>query len=701
MGILALFRLYIINMKDDLIDFNLSSLKSGSASQVYFLDKDGKFNKYATISKSTNRIWVDFDKIPKHMKDVIVSIEDKRFYKHGGVDFVRTAGATIKALIGKKEYGGSTITQQLVKNVTEDNKATFDRKIREIGRAFRLEDRMSKDEILEFYLNIVNFGAGTSGVGAAAKVYFNKKIEDCNLAECASIAVITKNPSKYNPITHPEENKKRREMAINEMLKQNKITKDEFEKSMNDSKNLKISNNYLGSCKSSSVRNWYLESLCSEIANDLSSKYNIRKELAEEILYSGNLQIYACVDPHAQDIAEKALKNCSSKDKDLELGYVMMDYNGRILAILGSSKPKTMNSVYNRAVSALRQPGSTMKPLSTYALAIDSDTFTYSSKINDEPLKIDGDGSGTKKEWPKNWYKKYNGPVTLQWAVEKSANAPVAQILNSLGLSKSFKFLSERLGLSHLDSSDSTSFAALATGGTHSGVTPLELASAYQIFGNGGKFYKPTTYFYVTNKNGNVILDNRNPSFKQVIREDSSYVMNRLLRQVIIGKEGTGRGAHIEDWEVVGKTGTTNNDYDSWFVGLSPVCLASIWTGHDKQKKIEDTGFAIRFWKYIMQSYLDLIDYDHSFKKPESVKTYAYCTHSGYLANQNCPDKAIGYYCSSNVPPYCYLHSGTEFANPEFTIDSNSFSDDLSFLDPRLEESSDSDLDSFFYENLD
>ena len=701
---LMAFKMYIVRTKDDLIELNLNSLKSGASSQIYFKDKNGQFNEYQKISNGINRIWVDFSKIPQHMKDIILAIEDKRFYKHGGVDFFRTTGATFKALTGHPGYGGSTITQQLVKNLTEDNKFTFTRKIREIGRAFILEDKLSKDEILEAYLNIVNFGAGNYGVGAAAWSYFGKSIDKCNIAECTAIAVITKNPSKYNPFNHPDMNKKRREIFLKELLKQKKIDQSQFEKAMKDSANLKFLKHHENQNKNSSnIRNWYVETLCNEIADDLSKKYEIKREIAEQIVYTGGLKIYSSVDPVAQEIAEQALINCAPGDSNLELGYTMIDYNGKILAILGSSKPKSMNRIYNRAISAIRQPGSTMKPISVYGPAIDLNIFNYSSIIEDSPLDLDVDGNGKKRKWPNNWYKSYKGPVTLQWAIEKSANAPVAQVLNTLGLDKSFKFLTEKLCFSHLDSHDSKSYASLATGGTHNGVTPLELAASYQIFGNGGKYNKPSTYFYVTDKNGEIILDNRNLSSKQVIKEDTAYVMNRLLRQVIVGKEGTGRMAYIDNWDIVGKTGTTNNNYDSWFVGLNPACVSSIWTGYDKQKTINETGFAIKFWKYIMKNYLEHLNSDREFKEPSSVERHAYCSQTGYLANQNCPHKRLGYYCSSNVPPYCYAHSGDsfngtstyEFENSDIKIPEPS-ENDFFIFDPNLEENFADEFDDFF-----
>ncbi len=647
-------------MKDNIIELNLQSLKSGSSSKVYFLDSDKEFKEYSEISGNFKRIWVDFQKIPKYMKDVMIAMEDKRFYKHGGVDFFRTLGATLNVLRGKRTYGGSSITQQLVKNLTNDSKATFGRKMREMGRAFKLENKMSKDEIFECYLNIINFGAGTSGVQAAANAYFNKDIENCGIAECACIGVITKNPARLNPLNNPEDNKKRRNIAIKEMFNQKKISRTEYEKALKESENLKFYKGTSGKNenKKSFVRNWHVETLCSDVVNDLSEKYGIKKELASEMLYSGGLKIYSCVDRNAQKIADSVIgSSVIPKDKELELAFAMMDYEGKIIATLGSAKRKEANLVYNR-INSKRQPGSTMKPISVYAPAIDYGIFNYSSIIPDAPLEIDFNGSGRVQKWPVNWYKSYKGNVTLQWAIEKSANAPVAQVLHKLGLDKSFKFLTQKLNFKNLDLSDSISYSSLAMGGTHVGVTVREMLTAYQIFGNGGKVFSPTTYYYVTDKDGNVLLDNRKREHKQVISPATSYIMNRLLRQVIIGGEGTGKRANIENYEIVGKTGTTSKDLDSWFAGLAPSRLGVIWLGYDKPKTIRDKSVTINVWRKIFSEYLKIEGGPHEFVKPESVRMSPYCTLTGLLANDECPDKRIGYYCETEMPSYCNQHGG-------------------------------------------
>lgn len=648
-------------LKND-IALNINASKMALTSFVYVNDEDGNPQEYQRVYNLENRVWVDFQNIPQHMKDAAIAIEDKRFYEHKGVDWIRTSGAAMNLLGGSQSYGGSTLTQQLIKNITEDNQVSLARKLREIFRATQLEEMYSKDEILESYLNVVNFGSGCRGVQAAANVYFGKDIQDCSLAECATIAGITQNPAAYNPIYHPENNKERRETVLREMLDQNKISREEFDEAMETSANMDFSEAEERAEKeisSAAIRNWYVETLLRDVVNDLCVKYHIGKSAAEDMLYTQGLKIYSAMDTKAQDIVENTLKDTSimPRDKNLQLGYVMMGFDGRVLATVGSRNEKKGNLLYDRANVGRRQPGSTIKPLAAYAPAIDWGIYNYSSLIPDEPLKIDSDGNNKIKNWPENWYKSYKGRVTLQWAIEKSANAPAAQVVNLLTPRKSYEFLTQKLEMNGLDSHDANSLAALATGGTHYGVTPREMTSAFQIFGNGGKFCRSYTYFYVTDRNDNVILDNRDAVPTQAISENTATIMNRLLRNVVIGPEGTGRSANIPGWEIVGKTGTTTDDYDSWFIGMSPYAVAGIWTGYDNPKRIGETAAAIRIWKAIMTKYLEgkaKIDYKYS----EGVTTANYCKTSGKLMGSICSASGVGYYDKNNMPETCTSHAG-------------------------------------------
>lgn len=647
-------------LKND-IALNINASKMALTSFVYVNDEDGNPKEYQRVYNLENRVWVDFQNIPKHMKDAAIAIEDKRFYEHKGVDWIRTSGAGMNLLSGNQSYGGSTLTQQLIKNITEDNQVSLARKLREIFRATQLEEMYSKDEILESYLNVVNFGSGCRGVQAAANVYFGKNIEDCSLIECATIAGITQNPTAYNPIYHPENNRERRETVLREMLDQKKISNDEFDEAMEMSANMDFSEAEERAEKeisSVAVRNWYMETLLRDVVNDLCVKYHIGKSAAEDMLYTQGLKIYSAMDEKAQTIAENVLKDSSvmPKDKNLQLGYIMMDPNGRVLATLGSRNEKTGNLLYDR-VSARRQPGSTIKPLAAYTPAIDWGIYNYSSLVPDEPLKIDSDGNNKIKNWPENWYKSYKGRVTLQWALEKSANAPAAQVVNLITPQKSYEFLTKKLEINSLDGHDARSLSALATGGTHYGVTPREMTAAFQIFANGGKFYRSYTYFYVTDRNDNVILDNRDMVPTQAVSESTATIMNRLLRNVVIGPEGTGRSANIPGWEIIGKTGTTTDDHDSWFIGMSPYAVAGIWTGYDNPKRIGETAAAIRIWKAIMTKYLEdkpKID----FKYSDNVTTANYCKTSGKLMGSICSSSAVGYYDKNNMPETCTSHAG-------------------------------------------
>ena len=665
-GIFILFslRTFMASLSNDEFSLDINSSKLALTSFIYVNDEENNPHEYQRIYNLENRVWVDFEYIPEKMKEAIISIEDKRFYNHRGVDWIRTSGAVLNLISGKQTYGGSTLTQQLIKNITDDNKVSLTRKLREIFRAIKLEEKYSKDEILEAYLNVVNFGAGSRGVQAAANIYFDKDIKDCSLAQCATIAAITQNPTAYNPIYHPENNKKRREIVLQEMYLQEKISEEEYNESLKESESMQFSytvNNSDDEKKlpANQIRNWYVEATLRDVVNDLCVKYNIGKSSAENMIFTQGLKIYCAMDKTVQSIAEDAIKNSSimPKDSKIEIGYIMMDFNGRILATIGSRKEKTGNLWYDRANGALRQPGSIIKPISVYTPAIDMGMYTYSSLIPDEPLNIDADGNGTFRQWPSNWYKSYKGNVILKWALEKSANAPAAQVLNFLGTKRSYEFLTQKLGFVSLDSNDANSLSALATGGTHSGVTVREMTAAFQIFGNGGRYYQPYTYFYVTDRNDKVILDNRANVPVQSVSSATATIMNRLLRNVVIGPEGTGRNADISGWNIIGKTGTTDDDKDCWFIGESPYSVGGIWIGYDNPKRIHETPYAIKIWKHIMTEYLKNKpnkDYDYDKKVIEA----SYCNQTGQISNTNCPGISVGYYSNNNIPKNCTKHSG-------------------------------------------
>ena len=395
---------YTIKLSSDEIDYDITAAKLHLTSMIYVNDENGNPQEYSSFHSTENRLWVDFSDIPDNMKNAVIAIEDKRFWEHNGVDWVRTCGATLNLITGRDSYGGSTLTQQLIKNLTDDNEVSITRKLREIFRALNFEKKYSKDEIIEAYLNVVNFGNGCRGVQSAANTYFNKDIEECSAAECAAIAGITQNPSAYNPLIYPENNKTRREVILNEMHNQGMLSDDEYNQAMEESKNMVFTDSvedFEEKDERGEFRNWYIDTLYNDVHRDLMERLGMGEAAATDMILTQGLKIYCSMDKNAQEIAENVAKGSSvvPNDEDLQLGYFMMDYSGRVLAVIGGKGEKQGDLIFNMATDAIRQPGSTIKPIGVYAPAIDLGILNYSSIIKDEPITKLNDSP-----WPKNSY---------------------------------------------------------------------------------------------------------------------------------------------------------------------------------------------------------------------------------------------------------------------------------------------------------
>lgn len=663
---------FIYSMKDESMNYDLHKLQLNYTSFIYVNgpnDDSSNPVKYQSLYSTENRVWVDYDKIPAPMKDAIVSIEDKRYWEHSGVDWIRTFGAVTQLFVKGGSYGGSTITQQLIKNVTGDKDVSLTRKVTEIFRALNLEKKYSKEEILATYLNVVPFGSGCNGVQAAANLYFNKNIQDCDIAECAAIAGITQNPTKYSPLVHPDWNKERQQTVLIEMHNQGKITDAEYKTAMNESEHMKFvgkqSENVVNDVP---IWNWYVDTLFEDVKNGLMQAYNCSSDKAVDMIYHDGLKIYASMDTSLQTIAENTFLSEKSfgSSKKLQAGYLAMDYSGRVLATVGSRGEKKSNRLFSLATDSKRQPGSTIKPLAVYGPAVDSGKYNFSSLVNDNPLpNWFGDGSEGPKNWgPGNTSGKYWGMVPLEFALERSLNAAAAQTGTAITPNTSFTFLKDKLNFTSLLPADNNR-APMAIGGLSEGVTVREMTAGYQMFANGGKYYQPYTFYHVDDHDGNVILDNRKEIPKQAISSTTSSVMHHLLNNVITGPNGTGRGAAISGWEVFGKTGTTNDNKDSWFVGGTPYAVAGIWTGYATPTSLTTTeqGYSKSVWKTIMTAYLKN-KAKLAFQYDPNVISALYCQDTGLLANPD-TDKstATGWYDKSKMPAICDgLHNSSSSA---------------------------------------
>jgi penicillin-binding protein 1A len=698
--VLATVISYVLSMRNSSVDLDLQKLQLNYTSFIYVNgenDDPTKPVKYQSLYSTENRVWVDSDKIPVNMKNAIIAIEDKRFKEHKGVDWKRTAGAAASLLHltngGSSGYGGSTITQQLIKNLTGEDDVSITRKVKEIFRAINLEKKYSKDEILTAYLNVVPFGSGCNGVEAAANLYFGKSIKDCDLAQCAAIAGITQNPTAYNPLLHPEANKKRQQTVLDEMHQQKKITDSEYKSAMAESEKMK----FVGRKKEevvdeSDIWNWYTETLFNDVKEGLMKAYNCSPEHAIDLIYHGGLHIYSAMNVDMQKAADTVFtskKSFSQSDLKLQGGFVAMDYNGRVLAVEGSRGTKTQNRLYNLATDAKRQPGSSIKPLAVYAPAVNSGIVNYSSLINDEPQP---DYFGKGQPGPKNWDSAdhtYHGMITVEYALEQSYNAAAISLYRQITPKIGLDFMRLKLSFTSIENGDYN--LASGIGGLTHGVTVREMTAAYQIFGNGGKYYKPYTYYYVTDHDGNVIegMDNREVTFTQSISSSAATVMYKLLNHIMTS--GTGRAADISGWQTFGKTGTTDSSKDSWFVGGTPYAVAGVWTGYLNPAEIDDTGAAKRIWKNIMSEYLSGKT-KKTFKLDSGVVSATFCKKTGLLAVPGqCKETGTGWYDKNTMPGLC---TGDGSSSPSSAIVSSAVSSSVFSSAPASSSAASSDRDT-------
>lgn len=678
--VVGTFLIYAFTMVDGTMDVNLNDLELNFTTTIYVEDKENtQWVEYQRLHGEFNRIWVpynetqakdkentEYDGIPQQLVDAFVAIEDKRFHTHYGVDWKRTFGAVINTVIPiySSKQGGSTITQQLVKNLTDDRDQSAMRKVREIMRARHLESEYSKSTILECYLNTIPMGHGLYGVEVAANYYFGKSVDELTLLECASLASITKGPSIYDPEDNPENNKTRRETVLAFMLEEKYITQEQYDAVLKEELNLVASKENLNE---NEVNNYFVDALIVDVTNGLAEKYGWDDVHAAENFYSGGYKIYATIDPEIQAAVDEVFSNSQTyglKGKDgsqLQGAFTIMDYRGRIRGLAGGIGEKTVNlglSGFNRATDAIRQPGSTMKPIAAYAPAVENGIIHYSSILNDTATNYNG--------WtPKNWYNSYWGGVTTQYALERSINTIPVYLVNKLGPQNCYDFLTQKLGITTLNEFD-VDLSPLGMGGTNGGITTKESAAAYAVFGNGGQYYKPTLYYAVYDQHNDVVLSNKDIKPNTAISEDTATVMNKLLQNVVYGSNGTGKGAagYIKNMKIYAKTGTSNNSNDLWFVGGTPYYVASCWCGYDSQQTISDSAIALKMWGAVMSKVHTGLEAKSFSESSYAVDRY-YCTETGLLATDACPSKAVGWYTKSNVPGICENHEGTVLDSPK------------------------------------
>jgi len=658
-GISLLF--YIASLSNEKADFKLSAVKLRQTSFVYNTDAEGKEREHVRLHGSENRVWVDLKRIPKHMRDAYIAIEDERFDTHHGVDWKRTAAAGLNLFVGydDRNFGASTITQQLIKNRTGDDAVSLNRKITEIFKALNLEKEYSKDEILESYLNVIALGNGCNGVQAAANTYFGKDVEKLSLAESASIAAITQNPSKYNPLRNKENNKKRQEHVLAMMKKNERITEAEYQDAIKEElvfKKKKQTETVVP------VWDYYVDLIIEDVIADLmTGDMNYSRQAAIDSVYNGGLKIYSAVDTKLQGILEDIYynnDNCLPGDVTMQSATLVMGYDGRVLGTIGGRGKKPGNRCLNRSTQSKRQPGSSIKPLAAYAPAIDANIAWWSKAYPDEMLTLRL-GGGRTRQWPKNANRTYHPNMLIQKAIQISSNCVAARVVQDLSPERSFHFLRDMLGFTSLvelwvDSSGKqhtdVDLSPMATGGMTLGVTVREMSAGYAIFGNGGKYYKPYTYYKIKDYTNTTLIDNVKKPPVEAVAEGTASEMNKLLQTVIQG--GTGASARLSGWTIFGKTGTTNDNRDRWFVGGTPLCVAAVWTGYDHPASIAGSANpGIRIWNEIMKRYHE--DQPHRDFEYPGITTKRYCAVTGYAPQSYCSTTGVGWFRRDVKLPPC------------------------------------------------
>lgn len=667
---------------------------------IYAKESDSdEYTLYETIKGKENREWVDSDKIPDTLKNAVVAIEDERFYKHHGVDWVRTIGAVKGWLLGGTQYGGSTITQQLIKNITADNDYSVKRKVNEIFRAFALEKEIDdKDRILVMYLNTIFLGYNSYGVQTAAMQYFDKDVSQLDLAESAVLAGLTNNPSIYDVYNHPEKVKERQETILAQMLDQKMISQEEYEAAVAEELNYRPYEEYQQEIKS--TYSYFTDEVIKDVINDLMTEKGYSRLVAENMVYSGGLNIYATIDTKVQNALDEVWANADNFPNTEKYGeipqsaMVITDKQGNIVGIAGGRGEKTSSRGFSYASDARRQPGSSIKPLATYGPAMDAGIATPDTTVYDRALIQDEEGN----PWPMNDGKYPTGrAMTVKEGMTRSLNTISAQLLKQLTPQKSYEFMTQQLGFKLVDSrtnEDGTvqsdiDLAPLALGALTDGVTVREMAGGFSTFINDGVYGGTRTYTKVTDSEGNTIMENTPNTDKGFTNVRTAYYMLDCLQNVTA--HGTAYGIQLDGVETGGKTGTTTSNTDIWFCGITPKYSGAVWVGYEHNYRLDGLygRNAAEIWLAVMQKVhagdSGLVFDSH----PQDFEEVTYCMDTGLLASGACRAAgraATGRFWKDKVPTETCNHQ-----NIENKYDFESMGVDNYYYD---DEEDDSDSDS-------
>ncbi len=688
---------YVMNFRDDVSNVTIEEMEMSYNTNIYAQDENGEWVEIYEVSNQTQRIPISIDDIPQHVRDAFVCAEDERFYTHDGVDYKRTLSAFVNMFVHiyDTNQGGSTITQQLIKNITGDSEQSPSRKIREIFRAMELERAYSKDKILETYLNYIGFGGTSNGIEHASQKYFGKSASELDVAEAACLAAIPKSPETLNPFagytddvtgewvnTGKEKNRKRQEYVLWQMYDNGALTYDEYQSALHEKLIFTDSEEYKAAHpepeknkeETEGPTSWIVDAALYEVAGYLSDQFNLTTEQAISRINHGGYQIYTTVNQDMQTYVEEKYRDLNNlvdesrvaKWRDLdgdgnytaeeveypESAFVAMNYKGEILAIVGATGEKTESLCFNYATMEQRQPGSTIKPLTTYGLALENNLIHWGSIYKDEPIEVNGEA------WPTNYSEDSSAmsishkELKIYEALEKSYNTIPAQLCEALTPQKVFDFATSKMRLDLCqDSGDGhtdIAYSPLTVGALTYGLTLENLVNGYVPYGNGGTQYNAHLVSKVVQGAGDVIYEN-NGDPEQAVDSETAYVMNKLLQDIV--NNGTGQKAKLENKHVGGKTGTTQDWNDLTFVGLTEDFVSGVWLGYKERSEIEDHSIkSAQIWYNVIGEYANQMDTGAEYPSNSNVIEAKVCTRSGKIAGANCTSTTTGYWKSSNAP---------------------------------------------------
>ncbi len=643
------------------------------------LDIDG--NVIANLSGDENREIVTISEMSKYLPKAFVAIEDERFYEHKGVDVKRTAAATGKYVlskigIGSSDYGGSTITQQLVKNLTQENERSWKRKVKEMARAYYIEQDLSKDQVLELYLNLIFLGGNTYGVEVASNYYFSKSASELTLAESAFLAGINNSPNSYSPFSTEEDDinkiKNRTKTVLDKMYELKdltEITEEEYNTAIAEvDQGIKFQKGVIAE----NVYSYHTDATIEQVIAELQEKNGWTREYARLYVTSGGLTIYSTENSTIQTAMEEEMAKekyliASRKTKDESGNYVssqaamiLIDHtNGYVLGCVGGTGTKTDSFGLNRATQSPRQTGSSIKPLFV-AAGVQQGTVTAGSVYDDVRTSF---GSNYN---PKN-YNYYRGLIPVRYAIETSQNIPMVKLLKDITPEYGIEFL-QKMGVSTVTIENDANLSS-ALGGLYNGISTLEMAGAYATIANDGKYIEPTFYTKVVDSNGDVVLEVEQRE-EEIMSAAAAYVVKEVLTQPV--RSGTASYCGISGISVAAKTGTTNDDYDRWLCGFTPYYTAACWFGYDENEEVRYSGNpAGAIWDAVMTTVHTGKESKYfSSTRPNGVTTASICKCSGKLATEECANDPRGsqvyteYFVVGTVPSEkCDCHVKAKVCN--------------------------------------